>query len=40
VYRFDPHEWRPQRSRLGEMRVRVEMTGEAFRQTVEKARFG
>jgi DNA replication protein DnaC len=28
------------RSRLAEMCVRVEMTGEDFRQTVKKARFG
>ena len=28
------------RSRLAEMCVRVEMTGEDFRQTVKRARFG
>jgi len=28
------------RSRLAEMCVRIEMTGEDFRQTVKKARFG
>jgi hypothetical protein len=28
------------RSRLAEMCVRVEMSGEDFRQTVKKARFG
>ena len=28
------------RSRLAEMCVRIEMTGEDFRQTVKRARFG
>jgi hypothetical protein len=28
------------RSRLAEMCVRVEMSGEDFRQTVKRARFG